>query len=56
MTRSIWQATHDGDDEFGKAHADSTDDQQASTADSVNQLNTNDGHRSVDNIGNDTIE
>jgi len=48
------KTTHDCDDEFAKTHANSTDDQEASTAHSVDQLNSNDGHRCVDDVGDDT--
>lgn len=54
MTFSRWEATHNCDDEFAKAHADSTNDQEAPTTHSVDQLNSEDGHYGVHNIGNDT--
>jgi hypothetical protein len=50
------KTTHYCDDEFAETHSDSTNDQQASTTHSVDQLNSYDGHCCVDAIGDDTTE
>lgn len=49
------QATHNGDDKLGDTHTNSTNEQQASTTHSVDQLNSNDGSGSVDDVSNDPM-
>ena len=49
----MWRAdsdTNDGDDEFATAHAQRTDEEQSSAADTVDKLDTDNGHRRVDDI------
>lgn len=45
--------TNNGDDKFTEAHAGSSDEQQPSTADAIDELNTENSHDSVDDVQDD---
>lgn len=45
--------TNDSDDVFRETHANGANDQKTSATNAIDELNTNDGRSSVDDIGND---